>query len=195
MSLWRVKHTLSPLVEAALVAVVAAYGLFAIWYASLAPFDVSSTALLSTVPQPVPLDIDAWTRHDVPSEGYAFAAPPDWLVEAADPARVRLGRSSKELETAPASGEGVMIGSVALADRQDVSDLAAQDFAGTRAAFYDVSVDGHPSVFAIAFENGRVKRQAIYVPAGKGSALVASAASADPAVFAAFVSTIKFYTP
>lgn len=194
MSLWRVKHTLSPSVEAALLSVVAAYGLFAVWYASLSPLAVPITAILATAPQAVPLDTDAWRRHDDAVRGFAFAAPPNWLIDAADPLRTRLGRSVKEIATAAAANEGILIETASLGERGEIASLAAEDFAGRRTAFYDVSVDGRLAVFAISFDNGRVKRQALYIPDGE-EALVVRAASTDPAVFAALVSTITFYTP
>lgn len=194
MSLWRVKHALSPSVEAALISAVVAYGLFVVWYASLSPLAVPVTAILATVPQPVTLDTDEWTRRDEPARGFAFALPPEWLVDDADPARVRLGRSVRELATAAAANEGILMETVSLGERAEIANLAAEDFAGTRPALYDVYVDGRHALFALTFERGRVRRQAIYVPMD-AEALVIRAASTDPAVFATFVSTIKFYKP
>lgn len=194
MSLWRVKHALSPSVEAALISVVVAYGLFAVWYASLSPLIVPVTAVLATVPQPVSLDIDDWKRHDDPVRGFAFALPPLWLIDDADPSRLRLGRSPKELATASVANEGILIETVKLGEREEIANLAAEDFADARPALYDVSIDGRHSVFAIAFERSSVHRQAVYVPMGQ-EALVVRAASTDPAVFATLVSTIKFYKP
>lgn len=173
---------------------VAVYGLFAVWYAALAPLAVPFTGLLATVPQAVPLDTDIWTRRDDPARGFAFAIPPDWLVDASDPATLRLGRSARELATAGTFNGGIVIAKDALPERQEAANAVAEDFAGSRAATYDVMVDGRPAVFAIAFENARVKRQAVYIPDGK-NVIVVGAAQADPAVFAALVSTIKFYAP
>ncbi len=194
MSLWRVKHALSPSVEAALISVVAAYGLFVVWYASLSPLAVPLTLVLATVPQQVSLDTDTWVRHDDPARGLAFAVPPNWLIDTADPSRIRLGRSVKELATAAAANEGILLETVALGEREEIMNLAVEDFADRRAATYEVSVDGHPSLFLIAFDKTQVQREAIYIPMGK-EALVVRAAAADPAVFATLVSTIKFYTP
>ncbi len=192
MSLWRVKHTLSPIVEASLLGVVAAYGLFVIWYASLAPMAVPVTLSISSVPQTVTLDTDAWSRHD--ANDFAFAIPPDWRLDMSDATRIRVGRSVPELATAGAASGGVLIATVPLGDRQEIANLAAEDFSDARAASYDVGVDGRSAIFKTAFQNGRVIRQAVYVPMGR-TALVIRSASVDPSVFATLVSTIKFYKP
>jgi hypothetical protein len=189
-----VKHALSPSVEATLISVVVAYGLFVVWYASLSPLVVPVTAILTTVPQAVTLDTDDWMRRDDPVRGFAFALPPHWLVDDADPSRVRLGRSAKELATASAANEGILMETLSLGEREEIANLVAEDFADARPALYDVYVDGRHSIFAITFEHYSVRRQAIYIPMGK-EALVVRAASTDPAVFATLVSTIKFYKP
>ncbi len=193
MSLWRVKHTLSPIFEAALVTVVAAYGFLAIYLASLAPMTDTSSAYAAALPQPVPLDLGLWARVDDPVHGFAFAAPPGWVVDPADPANVRLGRSGKEAASAPFSGGGMAIGIETLQPRQEIANLAAAEFAGTRPALYDVAVDGQPALFVVAFENGHVLRQAVYVAASSTAAVVLRAASADPAAFSLFVSSLTFY--
>lgn len=192
MSLWRVKHTLSPFFEYASVGVAAAYGFLAIYLVSLRPLAVAALSPVSALPQPVSLDIDAWTRWDDQAYGYAFGAPPGWTVDQSDPASVRIGRSAKERGLAPNQGEGIQIQAAALEPRQQVENIAAADFESLRPALYDVSVDGRPALFAVAFVNGRVRREAVYIPDG-GMALIARATGTDPAVFSAFVSTIKFY--
>ncbi len=192
MSLWRVKHALSPAVEAALIGVVASYGLFAIWYSSLAPMAVPLTALISSVPQPVSLDTDAWSRHDV--NGFAFAVPPEWTIDTSDSTRIRLGRTIHELATAGAAGEGILLETVGLGEREEIANLVSEDFSERRPAVYDVAVDGRPSLFAISFENARVRGQAVYVPMG-AQALIIRSTELDPAAFATLVSTIKFYKP
>ena len=63
MSLWRVKHTLSPVVEAALIATVASYGLLAIYLSWRHPFDVASLSPIVSFPQPVTLDVDTWNMR------------------------------------------------------------------------------------------------------------------------------------
>lgn len=194
MSLWRVKHTLSPFVEYALVSLTAAYGLLAIYFVSIHPLAVSVLSPSTSLPTPVALDIDAWTRHDNVAFGYAYAAPAGWSVVDVDPARVRLGRSAKEIGLAPTEGGGLMAEVVALSPRQRIENVAALDFAGSRPALYDVSVDGRESLFVTAFENGHVRRQAVYIPLAD-DALVIRAASLDPSVFSAFISTIKFFSP
>lgn len=193
MSLWRVKHTLSPVVEYALVAMVAAYGLFGIWLSSLRPFVVASAADVTSIDEPVPLDPALWTRHDNRTLGYAFAAPPGWLVDDEDPLRVRLGRSAKELDLAGREGGGLLIEAIPLYEGKGIADAAAADHAGSRPALYDVAVDGRLSLFAAGFERGRVRRQTVYVPMGE-RALVIRAAALDPAAFAAFLTDIRFYS-
>ena len=192
MSLWRVKHTLSPIVEAALIAVVASYGFLAIYLSSLQPLVEATQSPAVALPQAVSLDTDNWTRYDDVAYGYAFAAPLAWTVDVSDPASVRIGRSAKERWLAPNEGEGIQIQAVMLGPRQQIENVAAADFDGLRPALYDVSVDGHPALFAVAFKDARVFRQAVYIPQGD-TALVVRAAATDPAVFAAFVSTVKFY--
>lgn len=193
MSLWRVKHTLSPVVEYALVALVAVYGLFGIYLSSLRPFAVATTSPVTSIHEPVPLDQELWTRHDNAAYGYAFAVPPGWSVDARHPARVLLGRSAKEVSAAGREGEGLAIVSIPLYEGKAVEDAAAADFAGRRPALYDVSVDGRPALFVIDFERGRVARQTVYVPMGD-RALVVRSARLDPAVFAMFLSDIRFYS-
>lgn len=192
MSLWRVKHTLSPVVEAALIAVVASYGILAIYLSSMRPLVVATLSPVVSLPQPVSLDTDAWSRFDDPAYGYAFALPPAWTADASDPSSVRIGRSAKERAEAPDAGEGILIQSVALGPRQQIENIAVADFADERPALYDVSVDGRPALFSVAFENARVVRQAVYVQDG-ARAVVIRAATIDPAVFATFVSAVKFY--
>lgn len=185
---------MSPVIEYALVATVAAYGLFGIWLSSLRPFAVALNAPSSTLHAPVTLDIDAWSRRDNRAYGYAYAVPPGWIVSAGDPAAVRLGRSIKDIGLAPADGAGILVEVAPLHERREVQNLAAEDFAGSRAALYDVAVDGVGALFAAELERGRIRRQAVYVPMGD-AALVIRSAALDPAAFAAFVSTVKFYAP
>ena len=192
MSLWRVKHTLSPVVEYALVAMVAVYGLFGIYLSALRPFVAATTSPVTSIATPVPLDPDLWTRHDDAAEGYAYAVPPGWVVDDRDPARIRVGRSAKELGIAGRDGEGLLVESIPLYEGKAIEDVVVADFAGRRPALYDVTVDGHAALFAIAFERGRVARQAVYIPLGD-HALVVRAADTDPAVFAMFLSDIRFY--
>lgn len=192
MSLWRVKHTLSPIVEYALVGVVASYGFLAIFFSSFQPLVVATLSPIVSLPQPVSLDIDAWSRQDDLAYGFAFAAPPGWTVDQSDPAKIRIGRSAKERAQAPDLGEGIVVEEVTLLPRQEIKNVAAADFDGKRPALYDVSVDGRPALFAAALENGLIRHQAVYVSSGT-SALIVRASFVDPAVFATFISTIKFY--
>jgi hypothetical protein len=194
MSLWRVKHTLSPVVEYALVALVAVYGFFGIYMSSLLPFVVATNSPVTSVSEPVSLDQETWTRHDNATYGYAYASPPGWLIDDRDPAAVRLGRSSKEIESAGREGEGIIVIVTPLYEGKAVEDAAASDFYGRHPALYDVTVDGRAALFAIDFERDRVVRQAVYVPLGD-RALVIRSARLDPAAFAAFLSDIRFYSP
>ncbi len=191
MSLWRVKHTLSPVVEYALVGTVAAYGLFGIYLSSLRPFAVADASAVGTFREEIPLDIDAWERRDDRARGLIHGVPPGWVVDASEPDLVRLGRSTREAAMAP-EGDGILIETIALGERQEVQNVAALDFSGRRPALYDVAVDGRPALFAILFERGRVRAQAVYVPAGD-AALVIRAGALDPAAFAAFLSAVKFF--
>ena len=154
---------------------------------------MASLSPIVSLPQPVTLDIDAWSRQDDAARGYAYAVPPGWTVDARDPDLIRIGRSDKERAQAPDQGEGLVIQTVPVAARQEISNLVAADFSGQRLVRYDVSIDGRSAVFAVAFENDRIRRQALYVPQGS-SALVVRSATADPSVFSALVSTLKFYS-
>ena len=182
---------MSPVVEYALLATVAAYGLFGIYLSSLHPFLSATTSSISSIPEPVPLDHGFWTRYDNKVYGYAFAAPPGWIIDDRDLADLRVGRSAKELAAAGVEGEGLRIAMVPLYEGKAVEDAAAADFAGRRPALYDAVVDGREALFAIDFERGRVIRQAVYVPLGD-AALTLSAARMDPPSFAAFVASVRF---
>jgi len=193
MSLWRVKHTLSPVVEYALVVMVAVYGLFGIYMAAIRPLVVASTVPVTAVPEPVPLDPELWFRRDNVGQGYAYAVPPGWQVDDGDLSAVRIGRSVKEMGMAGREGDGLLVETVPLYEGKTIVDAAASDFAFSRPALYDVSVDGRLSLFAVEFDRGRVARQVAYVPMGD-RALVVRAADLDPAVFAMFLTHVRFYS-
>lgn len=194
MSLWRVKHTLSPVIEYALIALVAVYGLFGIYLSSIRPFAVATTSPVTSIPEPTSLDPELWTRHDNTVHRYAYAVPAGWAVDDDDPARVRIGRSEKELGLAGREGEGLLVETVPLYEGKAIEDVAAADFAGRRPALYDVSVDGQPALLAVEFARDRLQRQAVYVPLGD-HALVVRGAHTEPAVFAMFLSHVRFYPP
>jgi len=130
---------------------------------------------------------------------YAFAAPHGWIVDDRNPSAIRIGRFAKEAADAPEEEYSLLISSVPIQPRQQIENLAAADFAQARPAVYDVAMDGRPAMFAVAFENGRVSRQAVYVvltppsDASPGTALVIRAGRLDPAVFSTLVSTLRFY--
>ncbi|HTK60127.1 MAG TPA: hypothetical protein VL283_02885, partial [Candidatus Baltobacteraceae bacterium] len=127
MSLWRVKHTLSPVVEYALVALVAVYGFFSIYMSSLRPFIAATTSPVTAIPEPVSLDPESWTRRDDAAIGYAYAIPAGWVVDDRDPAAVRIGRSTKALELAGREGEGILVVSIPLYEGKGIEDAAAAD--------------------------------------------------------------------
>jgi len=187
-----VKHTLSPVVEYALVALVAAYGLFGIYLSSLRPFVELTPVAATSLFEPVPLAPEAWTRHDDAAYGYAFAAPNGWLVDDRDPAAVRVGRSAAEVARAGDQGEGILLETFRRVEDVDIAEIAAADFAGRRPALYDVSVDGRASLFAVDFDQGRVVRQVVYVPI-EDAVLIVRTGRLEPAVFSSFVSDIRFY--
>lgn len=191
MSLWRVKHTLSPFVEHALVLLAAAYGAAAIYFASLHPLVVATTADIRSVPPPVGLDTDSWPRYENAARGYQFALPPEWRVDASDPDRVEAayGATGSRGLADPRRFE---IDVLALGEREEAENVAAREFAGQRPALYDVAVYGAPGLFAISFADGRVAKQAVYVPIGR-ALYVFRGGAVDPALFAAFVSTVKFF--
>jgi len=193
MSLWRVKHTLSPVVEYALVVMVAVYGLFGIYLAAVRPFAVATTSPATSLSEPVPLDAELWVRRDNRVQGYAYAVPPGWIADDADSTAVRLGRSAKEMALAGREGEGLLVETIPLYEGKTIADAAAADFAAGRPALYDVAVDGRLSLFAAEFAGGRVLRQVAYVPMGD-RALVVRAAAVDPAVFAMFLTHVRFYS-
>jgi len=199
MSLWRVKHSLSPIVEAALIAVVACYGFLAIFFDALKPHTVDMLSPIMAVRPAVSIAIDTWERHDDTVHRYAFAAPHGWIVDDRNPSAIRIGRFAKEAADAPEEEYSLLISSVPIQPRQQIENLAAADFAQARPAVYDVAMDGRPAMFAVAFENGRVSRQAVYVvltppsDASPGTALVIRAGRLDPAVFSTLVSTLRFY--
>lgn len=192
MSLWRVRHGLSPVIEYALVALTIVYGLFAIYLASLKPLEVAFVADVRSLPRPVTLDLDAWERSENVAYGYSYAIPPGWIIVSDDGSRVVLARDFKRSWLAGHDGaEGLVIEVLPLGPRQEVQNVAAEEFRGLRPALYDVAVDGRDSLFAVSFDGGRLERQAVYVPA-EGRAYVVRGGATDPAVFAVFVSSIAF---
>lgn len=183
---------MSPVVEKSLVVLAAAYGFFAIYLASVHPLVVLTTADIRSIPRPITLDTDAWERHENAKRGYQYAVPPGWAVDDADPDHVVAARARGRLAEAREGWGGLIVEVMELGPRRQAENVAAADFAGQRPALYDVSVYGQEGLFAIAFENGLVSRQAVYVPLG--DRLYAFRADRlDPAVFAAFISTVKFF--
>jgi hypothetical protein len=191
MSLWRVKHTLTPFVEHALVLLAACYGAAAIYFASLHPLVVATTADIRSVPPPIGLDTDAWPRYENVPRGYQFALPPEWRVDERDPNRVTAAYGATGARGL-ADPRRFEIEVVDLSERQEAENVAAGEFVGQRPALYDVGVYGKSGLFAVAFADGRVVNQVVYVPIGR-SLYVFRGGSVDPAVFAAFVSSVKFF--
>lgn len=192
MSLWRVRHGLSPVFEAALITLAAGTGVLAIWLATVRPFAYPATIAIRSIAGPIPLDTDSWSRSRNVVYGYEYGVPPGWVMDDSDPSRVALARNLLAL-TAPL-GARVTVEVRPLAERQDASNVAAEEFAGHSPALYDVGVAGHPGLFAIAFVNGRVGSQAVYVQRGE-NVVVIHGDGMNPAAFSAFISTIRFFTP
>jgi hypothetical protein len=193
MSLWRVKHSLSPIVEYALVILVASYGFFAIYFTSLHALMVATLSPIVSLPQAISLDTDTWSRHDDPAHGYAYAVPQGWTVDQSDSSKIRIGRSVKERDLAPEQGDGILVEAVSLTPRQEIKNVAAADFADKRPALYEISVDGRTALFAASLDNGFIRHQAVYIQSGTTTALIARASFIDPAAFATFISTVRFY--
>lgn len=176
-----------------MILVTALTGAVAIYLSSLSPFVTLTTADIRSWSPPVTLDTDAWTRFRNPAYGYEYGAPPGWIAVADDPADVKIARSpgaAIRFGDAPV----MSVETRALGERLQPENIAVQDFAGTRPALYDVGVNGREGLFAISFRNGRVRDQAVYLPMGD-VLYVFRGGNVDPAVFSAFVSTIKFFTP
>jgi len=194
MSLWRVRHGLSPASEAALLVLAASVGILAIWVASLRPFAYPATIAIRSLTSPVSLDTDTWARGTNDAYGYAYGVPKDWVVDDASSTKVIIARNRLALG-APSYFGGQMTVSVReLAPGEDAATVAAQEFAEQQPALYDVAVAGHPGIFAVAFSRGHVATQAVYVPKD-GRVYIFHGDGLDPAVFSTFISTIKFFTP
>lgn len=192
MSLWKVRHGLTPPVEYALVALTVAYGLFAIYLATIKPLEVAFVSDVRNLPTQVPLVVDSWERCENVPFGYTYAIPPGWVADGPDSSRLRIARYEKQLLTAGRAGrEGITVEVVPLEPEQGVEDLAFAEFQGRRPALYDVGVDGRPALFVIDFRGSKIDRQSVYVPA-EGRAYVIRGGATDPAVFSAFISSIEF---
>jgi hypothetical protein len=193
MSLWRVKHNLTPFVEKSLVAVAVLAGLAVVYVAQATPLAVPLTWPVNSVPGPISLDVDSWSqaRNDVYS--YDYSVPPGWLTDTSDPSHVVVAQDRLALK-AGFYGSALTLDLRELGLRQQVENLAAADFAGVRVATYDISVSGYSGLFVIAFENGRPARQSAYLVRGR-NVLVVRGDWLDPTVFSTFVSNLKFFTP
>lgn len=189
MSLWRVKHTLSPVIEKTLIILMLGYGFFAIYLASVKPLVVLSTSEISAVQPKLSLDTDLWDRKKNSAFGYLYAVPPGWAVDDSDPENVILASGSGYLLNA--KGDRIRIEAVAKGDRIQAENIAVNDLAGKRPALYDVGVHGRSGLFAVTFRNRRIQEQAVYLEVDD-HVLVFRGGSMDPAAFSAFVSSIKF---
>jgi len=194
MSLWRVRHGLSPVVEKSLVALAALTGALAIYLASVEPLVVSTTAGISNLPGQVTVDTDQWSRHGNVAYGYQYGVPPGWKADETDLSRVVIAGSSALLRAFPDASRVLSVEVRKLGERRQAENIAAEDFAGRRAALYDVAVDGYEGLFAVSFQGSRADRQAVYVARG-GLVYIFRGDRLDPAVFSAFVSTIRFFIP
>lgn len=189
MSLWRVKHTLSPLLEKSLIALVLAYGFFAIYYASVRPLVVLSTGEIRSVQTQMSLDTDVWERERNDALNYLYAIPPGWAVNDADPAHLVLASGKGHLLSG--KGSQIEIEALPVGDRIQAENVAVTELMGKRPALYDVGVHGRSGLFAVTFKNRRVHEQTVYVEV-EDHVLIFRGGSMDPAAFSAFVSTVKF---
>jgi len=189
MSLWKVRHPYSPFIEGALIALAVAYGIFAIYLASVKPLVVALTSDSGNAPAPITLDTDEWSRSTNVESRYLFGVPKGWIVEASNAQRVAVGRSRQAILAR--EGGAIVIETRTIGDRNQIENIAADEIADARPALYDVSVHGRPGLFAVEFENGRIVRQTVYVQVGERVHII-RAGSMDPAAFSAFVSTVKF---
>ena len=193
MSLWRVRHNLTPFVEKSLIIVAVLAGLTVIYFAQAASLAVAFTWPISSVPGPITLDVDAWSRTRNAAYAYDYAVPPGWVTDDSDPSRVIVANSRLALLSG-SQGSVLTLEIRKLGERQKVEDLVAGDFADARATTYAISVSGHPGIFALTFENGRIARQSAYIQRDR-DILAVRGDELDPAVFATFVSNIKFFIP
>jgi len=189
MSIWKVRHPYSPVIEAALVALALAYGIFAIYLASLRPLVVALTADIRSVPPAIPLDTDEWERATNVGSRYVFGIPKGWHVEASNAQRVVVSR--KPQMTPDLSADAIVIETRLIGERNQIENIAAVEYEGARPALYDVAVHGRPGLFAVEFDGRRIVRQTVYVQVGDRVHIFRTGAL-DPAAFSAFISTVKF---
>jgi len=189
MSLLRVKHTLSPTLEKSLVVLVLAYGVFAIYLASIKPLVVLTTASIGTVREDISLDTDSWDRARNDTHRYIFAIPDGWVFDATDPDSVIL--ASGEGYLLNGKGDRITIDLQPLGERNQIENIAVSELVGERPALYDVGVHGKIGLFAVTFKNKRIAEQTVYVDLDE-KVMIIRGGSLDPAAFSAFISTIKF---
>lgn len=190
MSLWRVKHTLSPALEASVIALALAYGVFAVYLSSLHPLAVQTTAGIRALSAPIDLDTDHWLRSRNEARGYLYAIPPSWRVADDDPDRVVLG-ANEAVAAGRRTGPRIVIEAHPLRERGEAVNVAVADLFGTRPALYDVTVHGRPGLFAVRFDGRRLVEQTVYVETGR-DVLVFRGGDMEPEAFSAFLSTVKF---
>lgn len=188
MSLHRVRHNLSPVAEAALIAVALAYGVFAVYLASVRPLVVAVTADIRSVPEPIDLDTDRWQRATNVEGRYVFGFPNGWIAESRGEDIV-IASGRRAVETG--AGDRITIETRPIGDRNQIENVAVEELAGSRPALYDVAVHGRPGLFAVEFDGHRIADQTVYVQVGD-RVHIFRAGGMDPAAFSAFISTVKF---
>ena len=191
MSLWRVKHSLSPIVEKSLITVVLAYGVFAIYLASIHPLVTLTTSLITTLHHPVSLDTDTWTREKNRVHRFLYGVPNGWLVDDSDPSRITIARSADFKKYGGKYVPQIIMEVGPIGERNQVENIAARELVGKRPALYDVGVHGRPGLFAVTFNGRTIIDQNVYVQIGK-KVIIFRGRSIDPSVFSAFISTVKF---
>lgn len=189
MSIWKVRHSLSPIIEASLIALALAYGVFVIYLASVKPLVVALTPDVRSVPAPLSLDTDEWIRATNVSARYVFGIPKGWTVDDSDTNRIIVGRNLRALRK-PANN-AIIIETRMLGERNQIENIAVAELSDSRPALYDVAVHGRPGLFSVEFLGNRIMRQTVYVQSGRKVHII-RAGSLDPAVFSAFISTMKF---
>jgi len=184
-----VKHTLSPVLEKSLIALMVGYGFFAIYLASVHPLVVLSTAEIRSIQPKISLDTDIWKRKRNDAFMYLYAVPSGWVVDESDPARIVIASGSGYLLSG--KGSRIDIEAAMLGERNQIENIAATELAGKRPALYDVGVHGRSGLFAVTFRNSRVHEQTVYVEVDD-HILIFRGGNMDPAAFSAFISAIKF---
>lgn len=189
MSLWKVRHSLSPVIEASLIALAMSYGIFIIYLASVRPLVVAITSDIRSVPVAISLDTDEWDRATNVGSRYLFGIPSGWVIETSSEQRVAIARNHQVLDSQ--GDDMIVIETRLIGERNQVENIAAAEFSDVRPALYDIAVHGRSGLFSVEFNRGRISKQTVYVQVGDRVHIIRSGGM-DPAAFSTFISTIKF---